>query len=30
MTGAAGFLLSEEASLITGHVLAVDGRWTAQ
>ena len=30
VTGAAGFLLSEEASLITGHVLAVDGRWTAQ
>jgi NAD(P)-dependent dehydrogenase (short-subunit alcohol dehydrogenase family) len=30
VTGAARFLLSDEAALITGHVLAVDGGWTAQ
>lgn len=30
VTGAVTFLLSEEAALITGHVLAVDGGWTAQ
>ena len=30
VTGATRFLLSDEAALITGHVLAVDGGWTAQ
>ncbi len=30
VVGAVSFLLSEEAALITGHVLAVDGGWTAQ
>lgn len=30
VTGAVRFLLSEEARMITGHVLAVDGGWTVQ
>src|SRR5581483_2270511 len=30
IVGAVRFLLSDEASLITGHVLAIDGGWTAQ
>lgn len=30
ITGAILFLVSEEASMVTGHVLAVDGGWTAQ
>jgi NAD(P)-dependent dehydrogenase (short-subunit alcohol dehydrogenase family) len=30
VVGAVRFLLSEEAGLITGHVLAIDGGWTVQ
>ena len=30
VTGAIRFLLSEEAALITGHILAIDGGWTVQ
>ena len=30
VTGAVRFLLSEDAALITGHVLAIDGGWTVQ
>ena len=30
VVGAVRFLLSDDATLITGHVLAVDGGWTAQ
>jgi len=30
VTGAVRFLLSEEAALITGHILAIDGGWTVQ
>ena len=30
VTGAIRFLLSEDAALITGHILAIDGGWTVQ
>jgi NAD(P)-dependent dehydrogenase (short-subunit alcohol dehydrogenase family) len=30
VTGAIRFLLSQEAALITGHILAIDGGWTVQ
>jgi 2-deoxy-D-gluconate 3-dehydrogenase len=30
VTGSICFLLSEQAALITGHVLAIDGGWTSQ
>ena len=30
VTGSVRFLLSDEARLVTGHILAVDGGWTAQ